>query len=88
MDMAGKTKLAWIQFSSSLEEKLEAAIALSCWIFPSQTQTLEEGGECGKVGGGQWKGRERGRQRIPSRLLAVRAEPDAGLSPRNLEILT
>ena len=29
---------------------------------------------------------ERGRERIPSRLCAVRAEPDTGLDPVNCEI--
>ena len=34
------------------------------------------------------RGRESGGQRIPSRLHAVRAEPDAGLKPTNREIMT
>ena len=34
------------------------------------------------------RGGDRGRQRIPSRLHAVGAEPDTGLEPTNLEILT
>ena len=38
-----------------------------------------------RVGEGQ---RERGRERIPSRLRTVHAEPDAGLEPRNREIVT
>ena len=33
-------------------------------------------------------GAERGRERIPSRLCAVSAEPDAGLAPMNHEIVT
>ena len=33
-------------------------------------------------------GAERGRERIPSSLHAVRAEPDAGLDPTNREIMT
>ena len=32
--------------------------------------------------------RERGRQRIPSRLHTVSAEPDAGLDPVNREVMT
>ena len=32
--------------------------------------------------------RERGRERIPSRLQAVRVEPDAGLKLTYLEIMT
>ena len=36
----------------------------------------------------QGRGRERGRQRIPSRLQAVSAEPDTGPSPTNWEIMT
>ena len=34
------------------------------------------------------KGAERRRDRIPSRLRAVSAEPDAGLEPVNREIMT
>ena len=34
------------------------------------------------------RGAERGRQRIASRLCAVSAEPNAGLSPTNCEITT
>ena len=34
------------------------------------------------------RGRERGRERIPSRLLTVSAEPDAGLQLTNREIMT
>ena len=33
-------------------------------------------------------GTERGRERIPSRLHIVSAEPDAGLKPTNCEIVT
>ena len=33
------------------------------------------------------RGRERGRERVPSRLRAVSEEPDVGLSPTNLEIM-
>ena len=36
----------------------------------------------------QWRGRERGRKRIPSRLHAVSAEPDVGLDLTNREITT
>ena len=36
-------------------------------------------------GGGE---RERERERIPSRLHAVSAEPDAGFEPTNWEIMT
>ena len=36
----------------------------------------------------QGKGRERGRERIPSRLHAVSTEPDAGLKLMNCEIIT
>ena len=32
--------------------------------------------------------RERGRERIPSRLYTVSKEPDAGLDPTNPEIVT
>ena len=32
--------------------------------------------------------RERGRERIPSRFLAISAEPDVGLKPMNREIMT
>ena len=32
--------------------------------------------------------RERGRERIPSRLQAVSTEPDVGLEPTNCEIMT
>ena len=36
-----------------------------------------------------WGGADRGREReIPSRLCAVRAEPDMGLEPMNSEIMT
>ena len=36
-----------------------------------------------------WKGqRERGRERIPSRLQVISAKPDAGLKPTNCEIMT
>ena len=34
------------------------------------------------------KGRERRRQRIPSRLLAVSTEPDSGLKLKNCEMVT
>ena len=36
----------------------------------------------------QGRGRDRGRERIPSRLHAVSAEPDAGLELTNHEIMT
>ena len=36
----------------------------------------------------QGRGRETGRQRIPSRLSAVSAEPDGGLNPTNHGIRT
>ena len=36
----------------------------------------------------QRKGRERGRERIPSRLLAVCAEPNPGLDLTNPEVMT
>ena len=37
----------------------------------------------------EWgRGRERGRQRIPTRLHAVSTEPDAGLEPMSCEIMT
>ena len=38
--------------------------------------------------GGAERERERERERIPSRVHAVRAEPDVGLNLRNLEIMT
>ena len=34
------------------------------------------------------RGRERGRERIPSRLCAVSVEPDVGLDPMNRGIMT
>ena len=36
----------------------------------------------------QGRGRERGGERIPSRLYMVRVEPNMGLEPRNPEIMT
>ena len=36
----------------------------------------------------QGRGRERGRERIPSKLHAVSAEPDVGLDLTNCEIMT
>ena len=36
----------------------------------------------------QRRGRETGRERIPSRLCAVRAEPDTGLELTNQEVMT
>ena len=36
----------------------------------------------------QGRGRERGRERIPSRLYAVSTEPDAGLGLMEWEIMT
>ena len=37
----------------------------------------------------EWgRGRERGRQRIPSRPQAVSTEPNVGLEPTNSEIMT
>ena len=33
-------------------------------------------------------GRERGRERVPSRLHAVSTEPDTGFQPTNREIVT
>ena len=47
----------------------------------------EKESECMSKGGTE-KEREGGRQRIPSRRLAVSAEPDAGLDPMNREIMT
>ena len=41
-----------------------------------------------EVGGGRGRERERGRQRIPSRLCVVSREPDAGLELTNHEITT
>ena len=32
--------------------------------------------------------KERGRERLPSRLCAVTVKPDAGFDPTNLEIMT
>ena len=43
-----------------------------------------EGGSCMCM---RW-GRERERERIPSRLPAVSMEPDVGLDPTNREIMT
>ena len=40
-----------------------------------------------RPGVGRGRERERGRERIPSRLSAVRAEPDVGLEPTNREIM-
>ena len=40
---------------------------------------------CARAGEGQ---RERGREKIPSRLYAVSTEPKAGLDLRNCEIMT
>ena len=37
---------------------------------------------------GVGKEQERGRERIPSRLNAVTTEPNVGLDPTNLEIMT
>ena len=34
------------------------------------------------------RGRERGRERIPSKLWAVSTQPDAGLKPKKHEIMT
>ena len=45
----------------------------------------EREGARARSGEGQ---RQRGRERIPSRLRAVRAEPDAGLDPTGHEIVT
>ena len=36
----------------------------------------------------QGRDRERGTQRVPSRLCTVSVEPDMGLEPTNLEIIT
>ena len=36
----------------------------------------------------QGRGRERGRERIPSRVLVVSTELDPGLDPMNPEIMT
>ena len=36
----------------------------------------------------QGRGRDRGRERIPSRLCTVSTEPDVGLKPMNCEIMT
>ena len=36
---------------------------------------------------GEWQ-RERGRERLPARLLTVSTEPDSGLEPTNHKILT
>ena len=38
--------------------------------------------------GGAERERERERERIPSRLRTVSEEPDVGLKPMNLEIMT
>ena len=37
---------------------------------------------------GQGKAKERGRERIPSRLCMVSTEPAVGLDPMNREIMT
>ena len=39
------------------------------------------------MGGGAERKRERGRERIPSRLHAVSTEPDLGFAPTNREIM-
>ena len=36
----------------------------------------------------QGRGKERGRERIPSRICTVSTEPDVGLKPMNCEIMT
>ena len=36
----------------------------------------------------QGEGRQRGKERIPSRLCAISTEPDEGLNPKNYEIMT
>ena len=53
---------------------------------PTLKETEREGGREG--GSEHRRGRGRGRQRIPSRLRAVRTEPDVGLEPTNREIVT
>ena len=35
-----------------------------------------------------WRGTERGKERIPSRLCSVRADPNVGLEHTNREIMT
>ena len=37
---------------------------------------------------GGWRGAEKERERVPSRLHTVSAEPDVGLDPTNCEIMT
>ena len=52
-------------------------VGLGCFFFFKFT-SLERDRDSASGGGAE---RERGRQRTPSRLHAVRAEPDAGLEP-------
>ena len=55
-------------------------------ILPSYLFILREiKRECTCAGEGQ---KERGRQRTPSRLCPVSADPDVGLDPTNHEIVT
>ena len=57
---------------------------LKCIHFERETVRQRE-----RAGEGQReRERERERERIPSRLHALGAEPDAGLDPRNREIMT
>ena len=49
-----------------------------CYLFLRQKETEHE----------QRRVRERGRERIPSRLCAISKEPDGGLNPTNCEIMS
>ena len=77
----GKTPRAvgWRAASSSALTVIKGNFILSLSIYfeREREQAREQG-----------RGRERGREGIPSRLCALSTEPDAGLEPRNREIVT
>ena len=65
-----------------MTEQVARTISLS--LFQVYLFILEEREKDSKLG----RGRDRGRETIPSRLCALRAEPDAVLDPTNCQIMT
>ena len=73
----------WI--SKDTEEQKELIIYIHNICIYFKFVYLERKRGCA---GEQEKGRERRRERIPSRLHAVSTEPNVGLDPTNCEIMT
>ena len=73
---------------SFLPSFLSSPSSFSFFFFLSLLNYFEREHKSKQVSMCRERGRQRGRERIPSRLCAVSMEPNSGLDPMNLEIVT